>query len=43
MNPYLWLSIGTGMVVLRSIIFGGSLGGMSYAIYRNVSKRFIPN
>jgi hypothetical protein len=31
--------MGTGMVVLRSIIFGSSLGGISYVLGRNISKR----
>jgi hypothetical protein len=38
-NQYLCLSMGAGMVVLRSIVFGSSLGGISYVLGKNISKR----
>jgi hypothetical protein len=41
MNPYLWASIGGGMVVMRSLIFGSSLGGISYILGRNISNRLV--
>lgn len=36
LNPFIWTSIGTGMLVFRSFIFGGGAGFITYFTIKSI-------
>ena len=40
LNPYCWGSIGLGVIAIRSLVFGSSLGFMGYFVGSSIYRKY---